>query len=77
MGKIFGISDNTVSTIDKVFKSVEIPKPKVTSLKVQKPNNETDKFVSKQKQNIPNAFVKMRNGCGKLMSSLRHSKNHS
>ena len=39
MGKIFGISDNTVSTIDKVFKSVEIPKPKVTSLKVQKPNN--------------------------------------
>ena len=47
MGKIFGISDNTVSTIDKVFKSVEIPKPKVTSLKVQKHNNEKEKFFAK------------------------------
>lgn len=47
MGKIFGISDNPVSTIDKVFKRVEVPKPKEKSLRVSNNHTETDKFVSK------------------------------
>lgn len=77
MGKIFGISDNPVSTIDKVFKRVEVPKPKEKSLRVSNNHTETDKFVSKEKQNAPNAFVKMRNGFGKLMSHFSHPKKKS
>ena len=77
MGKIFGISDNPVSTIDKALKTAKLEVPE--SLKYGKPvaknYNHTDSFVSKEKQNTSNPFVKMRNGFGKLMSHFSKKVN--
>ena len=62
MGKIFGISDNPVSTIDKYKKPVE-------SVRIlPKADNTTDKFISSEKPHNSNPFIKMRNGIGKLMA---------
>ena len=73
MGKIFGISDNPVSTIDKALKTAKLEVP--NSVKYGKPvvknYNHTDSFVSKEKQNTSNPFVKMRNGFGKLMAHFQ------
>lgn len=78
MGRIFGISDNPVSTIDKVLHAAKLEVP--DSVKYGKPivHNTKDSFVSKEKQTKSNAFIKMRNGFGKLMSHFsKNDKNKS
>lgn len=72
MGKIFGISDNPVSTITSALQGVRIEAPKVVVSSLLKNTTEADKFVSKTKQPQSNAFIKMRNGFGKLMAHFSH-----
>ena len=70
MGKIFGISDNPVSTLDKTISiggGIVLPKPKETYAK-SRLKSKADQFISKKADNKSNAFLKMRNGFGKLMS---------
>lgn len=74
MGKIFGISNLPVSTIESTIKPVSDEIPKVYPKIVKKVTNQSDKFVSINKTPEPNAFVKMRNGFGKLMSHFSHPK---
>ena len=73
VGKIFRISDNPVSVIGKALESITVPKPKITYIKIPK-QNQSDKFVSKEKTHSSNPFVKMRNGIGKLMSHFSKKK---
>lgn len=77
MGKIFGISDNPVSTIESALKPLTSVSPKRYSQPIAKNTDLTDKFVSIEKQNKPNAIVKMRNGFGKLMSHFSHPKKNT
>lgn len=66
MGKIFGISDLPVSTIDKAidFYGQRIPKVHFESPKFE---DTADTFISKTRKQ-PSNFIKMRNGFGKLLS---------
>lgn len=73
MGKIFGISDNPVSTISSAITRVEVPKCPVSQKLLQK-NDIGDKFVSKEVIKKSNPYIKMRNGIGKLMSHFSKSK---
>ncbi len=73
MGKIFGICDNPVSTIGSALTSLKIEAPKIYATKVSKNLDTADKFVSKTKQPESNAFIKMRNGFGKLMAHFSHA----
>lgn len=73
MGKIFGISNNPVSTIESALRPLVLKGPK-EQVKVIKPYTTSDKFVSKEKINNSNAFIKMRNGIGRLMSHFSKSK---
>ena len=68
MGKIFGISDNPVSTIDKALKPLIYEKPVESVRILPKTQNTADKFISSEKPHTSNPFIKMRNGIGKLMS---------
>ena len=68
MGKIFGISDNPVSTIDKAIKPLTYKKPVESVRILPKADNTTDKFISSEKPHTSNPFIKMRNGIGKLMA---------
>lgn len=68
MGKIFGISDNPVSTIDSALATFRIKPPKQFYTKLPKNTNTADKFISKEKTTTSNPFIKMRNGFGKLMA---------
>ena len=76
MGKIFGISDLPVSTIETALKGVTHDAPKVFSEAGGKVNtlninaNACDEFVTKNKKVVSNPFVKARNGIGKLMKSF-------
>lgn len=74
MGKIFGISNNPVSTIESAIKTMRIEPPKASELKPVLKDS-SDKFVSVERQKSSNAFVKMRNGIGRLMSHFSHPKN--
>ena len=76
MGKIFGISNNPVSTIESAIglKKIEIQYPKFPDRIVNVPKNLKDSFVSCECQKQANAFVKMRNGFGKLMPDFRYKK---
>ena len=60
MGKIFGISDNPVSTIDKAIKPLTYKKPVESVRILPKADNTAD--------HNSNPFIKMRNGIGKLMA---------
>lgn len=73
MGKIFGISDNPVSTISGALSRVELPKCPVITRPVAKKNDIGDKFVVKELLNKSNPFIKMRNGIGKLMPHFSKS----
>lgn len=76
MGKIFGISDNPVSTISSALKTTaSVEPPKIFPTKVLKNIDTSDKFISIEKTNTSNAFVKMRNGIGRLMSHFSKSGN--
>ena len=68
MGKIFGISDNPVSTIDKALKPLIYEKPVESVRILPKTQNTADKFISSEKPHNSNPFIKMRNGIGKLMA---------
>lgn len=72
MGKIFGISDNPVSTINSALTPLRIKPPKQFYTELPKNTNTADKFVSKERQAASNPFVKMRNGFGKLMAHFSH-----
>ncbi len=68
MGKIFGISDNPVTTIESSLKVLDrVPGGKIYPKEIKPNYTVKDSFVSKEKAKQPNAFVKMRNGIGKLM----------
>lgn len=69
MGKIFGISNNPVSTIDSALQPLRLTPPPAYRVKMSRPK----RFVPKSEQvvdraNEANYFIKMRNGFGKLMS---------
>lgn len=68
MGKIFGISDNPVSTIESALRGTRLEVPKSYFRYISKNTDQTDKFISKDKPVISNPIIKMRNGFGKLMS---------
>ncbi len=68
MGKIFGISDNPVSTIGGSLNPVTYEKKEQPVTIINKQINKADKFVPSEKLPKSNSFVKMRNGVGKLMS---------
>ena len=75
MGKIFGISNNPVSTITSVFEPLRIVPPKMTVTKMPKFYKTEDKFVSSSvKTNKSNPVIAMRNGIGRLMSHFSRSK---
>ncbi len=73
--KIFGISNNPVSTIESALglKPFVIKNPKQYPDRILKPLiNTKDSFVSCERQKEANAFIKMRNGMGKLMPQFSH-----
>ena len=76
MGKIFGISDLPVSTIESALKGMYHvdPPPGVKIPRVKPTQNETIVDIPKVTKKS-NAFVKMRNGFGKLMSHFSKVKN--
>ncbi len=74
MGKIFGISDNPVSTIESAIgmKPIKISSSVEHVVSFDK-NNNVDKFISKEAKNKKsNPFIKMKNGFGKLMKHFSH-----
>ena len=75
MGKIFGISDLPVSTIESALKGMyHVDPPPAAKLPRVKPvQNQTIVDLPKIDKKS-NAFVKMRNGFGKLMSHFSKSK---
>ena len=73
MGKIFGISNNQVSTITSALEPLKVEAPKVSVTKLSYPNVE-DKFVPAKPHHKSNPIIKMRNGIGKLMSHFSHAK---
>ncbi len=74
MGKIFGISDNPVSTIDSALRPLTYKKPVRYPEQIAKNTNQADRFVPREKQNTSNPILKMRNGIGKLMSHFSKHK---
>lgn len=76
MGKIFGISDLPVSTIESALKGMYHvdPPPGVKIPRVKPTQNKTIVDIP-QVAKKPNAFVRMRNGFGKLMSHFSKVKN--
>ena len=75
MGKIFGISDNPVSTIGSVLKPIAYKEPvRYPERNLFAKSNQPDKFVSSEKPHTSNPILKMRNGIGKLMSHFSKHK---
>jgi len=68
MGKIFGISDNPVSTISSSLTPVSLEAPKLYEKVLPKNYN------IKEKPHNANPIIAMRNGIGKLMSHFSHPK---
>ena len=67
MGKIFGISNLPISTLDSTLKySNEIKSPNFKVINTIKNKNINAKKTNKTQTS--NFFIKMRNGFGKLMS---------
>ena len=69
MGKIFGISNNPVSTIESalqgtVYKPIKRYVVTPTTSTIEKA---TTTELKKNKKSISNCIIKMRNGFGKLM----------
>ena len=74
MGKIFGISDNPVSTISSSLTPIRLEAPKLYEKVLPKNYNMKDKLVTKEKPHNANPIIAMRNGIGKLMSHFSHPK---
>lgn len=75
MGKIFGISDNPVSTIESALRPLTYKKVTQNLTIINKFETQADKFVSKNRPDKSNAFIKMRNGIGRLMSHFSKANN--
>ena len=74
MGKIFGISDNPVSTMESALRGMyTVTPPKQVGIKVQ-PTVFKTVPVKQAVVNKSNPFVKMRNGFGKLLSHFSKVK---
>ncbi len=68
MGKIFGISNNPVSTIDSALRTLKL-EPPVQSVRIIRQKNSFPKAEQTvSRANCSNYFIKMRNGFGKLMA---------
>lgn len=76
MGKIFGISDLPVSTIESALRGTTYEPPKQYAKKtvLPKAQNIPAKAVESNKKIISNYVIKMRNGFGKLMKSFSKVK---
>lgn len=74
MGKIFGICDNPVSTIESSLRVLDSVPYNPNPIKIARPINTKDTFVSAERPSKSNPFVKMRNGIGKLMSHFSKTK---
>jgi hypothetical protein len=76
MGKIFGISDLPVSTIESALRTqTTVPKPIVRNVFPRQ--NTTDYFErvkAVKKAENSKSFLKMRNGIGRLMSHFSKAK---
>jgi hypothetical protein len=76
MGKIFGISNLPVSTIESALKVQDtVPKPIVRTVATKQ--NLADCFTPvacTKKAEKSNPFLKMRNGIGRLMSHFSKAK---
>lgn len=78
MGKIFPwLSNLPVSTIESALKGMHsVEPPPVYVQRVKPVQNQTIVTLSKVPVKKSNAFLKMRNGIGKLMSHFSKSKNN-
>lgn len=75
MGKIFGISNLPVSTIESALDGRYYKPIKRVAKSVNTGfSDSVDTFVSKDKKEISNPIIKMRNGFGKLMSHFSKPK---
>ncbi len=75
MGKIFGLSDLPISTIESALKGMHSVEPPVRQVqKVKFSQNETKVTLSSVPAKKANPFVKMRNGIGRLMSHFSKAK---
>lgn len=75
MGKIFGICDNPVSTIESSLKVLDsVPNNPYPVQQITRQLSTKDTFVSAERKIKSNPFVKMRNGIGKLMSHFSKTK---
>ena len=75
MAKIFGISKNPVSTIDKALQPFKLPEPcvKYLSKKNLPIKNTSDIFVVSENTSATSKFAKMRSGAGRMMARFRNS----
>lgn len=71
MGKIFGISDLPVSTIESALEGIHYKPIKRVPTPIQKSNPPIDTFVAKERKEVSNPIIKMRNGFGKLMAHFQ------
>ena len=72
MGKIWGISNNPVSTITSALTPIRLEAPKLYEKSL--PYNMKDKFILKEKPHKANPIIVMRNGIGRLMAHFSHPK---
>ena len=72
MGKIFGISNNPVSTIESSLRPLRLEPPAQQARIIRPKENIFKSEVLANRSNEANYFVKMRNGFGKLMSHFSH-----
>ena len=91
MGKIFGISDNPVSTIESALKPLELkvePSNIYPVKYLNRDTDKTDKFISKEKQNKPavaltrprcagSASCAQRRGCADSAQRGRAQRGHA
>ena len=71
MGKIFGISDNPISTIESALKGHNSVEPPFLREIVRSKEIPADKFVKKGKKFASNPIMKMRNLVRKMLSHLK------
>ena len=73
MGKIFGISNNPVSTIESALQGT-VYRPIKRYAEIPKTASAIEKVstfeLKKNKKSVSNLVIKMRNGFGKLMKSF-------
>ena len=71
MGKIFGISDNPVSTIESALRGQHSVEPPFTREIIKNKEFPADKFIKSGKKNLTNTMIKMRSLVRKMLSHLK------